>query len=62
MLGGGQRQDLQDVAGFQYDEGSGMYYNTSLGCYFDTKQQLYGDASTGQWFRFENGRYRVVSA
>ena len=51
----------RDMAGFEYDEGSGMYYNTNLGCYFDASQQLYGDASSGQWFSFEGGSYKAVS-
>ena len=50
-----------DMGGFEYDEVSGMYYNTNLGCYFDTRQQLYGDASSGQWFSFEGGKYKLVS-
>lgn len=50
------------MAGFQFDEHSGMYYNTQLGCYFDAKQQLYGDASSGQWYSFENGKYKLIQS
>lgn len=58
---GGLSAEREDMSGFVYDEHSGLYYNSSLGCYFDKRQQLYGDASSGQWFSFEGGQYKTVS-
>ena len=50
-----------DMKGFEFSESSGMYYNSDLGCYYDPKQQLYRDASSGRWYRFENGGYLEVA-
>jgi len=55
------QESVKEMAGFEYDQTSGMYYNTILGCYFDAKKQLYGDASSGQWYSFENGAYKLAS-
>jgi len=50
-----------EMAGFEFDETSGLYYNTTLGCYFDAKKQLYGDASSGKWYSYENGAYKLAA-
>jgi len=63
--GGGLKEDgsgpTTEMAGFEFDETSGLYYNTTLGCYFDAKKQLYGDASSGKWYSYENGAYKLAA-
>ena len=54
-------ESAKGMAGFEYDQTSGLYYNTALGCYYDAKKQLYGDASSGQWYSFENGAYQLAT-
>ncbi len=58
---GEEAEPSKELAGFEYDQSSGLYYNTSLGCYFDAQKQLYGDASSGQWYSFEDGTYKLAS-
>ena len=51
----------QEMEGFAFDEASGLFYNSSLGYYFDPDSQLYGDASSGHWWKYHNGHYQLVS-
>lgn len=44
----------------QFDKRTGMYYDAELGCYWDGGQ-LYGDSASGQWYRFQDGQYQLVS-
>lgn len=47
--------------GFEYDAASGYYYNSLMGAYYDPHQQLFGDASSGQWFSLMDGKYQLVT-
>ncbi len=58
---GEEVEPSKELAGFEFDQSSGLYYNTNLGCYFDAQKQLYGDASSGQWYSFEDGAYKLAS-
>ena len=44
----------------QWDQGTGMFYMPDMGCYWDGGH-LYGDAASGQWYRFQDGQYQLVS-
>lgn len=50
--------------GFVLDESSGCYYSSTLGYYFDPRSQLFGDASSGLWYRYqeETGSYQLVES
>ncbi|MCO5570775.1 hypothetical protein L7F22_024503 [Adiantum nelumboides] len=49
-------------SGYVYDETSGYYYNSSLGYYYDGNTGLFCNASSGQWFKYdeETGSYAEV--
>ena len=60
----GQEAGLSELLqGFVADEASGCGYliNSSLGYYFDPARMLFGDMSTGLWYRYEQGQYVQVS-
>ena len=50
-----------DREGFVFDTSTGMWYNTAMGCFFDQKRQLYGDAASGRWYAYQDGKYQLVA-
>ena len=57
----GESGEASDMEGFLYDQASGFLYNPAIGAYFDCTRKLFGDASSGQWYRLQNGTYHLVS-
>lgn len=49
------------LEGFSFDESSGFWYNSSIGYYYDPSSQLFGDAASGQWYKYQGGQYTLVS-
>ncbi|KAL3579747.1 hypothetical protein D5086_017582 [Populus alba] len=47
---------------YVYDETSGYYYSSSLGYYYDPSTGLYCQATSGQWYSFneETGTYNEI--
>uniref|UniRef100_A0A6N2MPM6 OCRE domain-containing protein n=1 Tax=Salix viminalis TaxID=40686 RepID=A0A6N2MPM6_SALVM len=47
---------------YVYDETSGYYYNSSLGYYYDPSTRLFCQATSGQWYLFneETGTYNEI--
>uniref|UniRef100_A0A6N2KJL4 OCRE domain-containing protein n=1 Tax=Salix viminalis TaxID=40686 RepID=A0A6N2KJL4_SALVM len=47
---------------YVYDETSGYYYSSSLGYYYDPSTGLYCQATSGQWYSFneETGAYKEI--
>lgn len=54
-------QSRMAAEGFIMDPHLGYYLNSALGYYYDPRTQLFGEASSGLWYRYENGEYIVAS-
>ncbi|MEW5313825.1 MAG: hypothetical protein WDW38_005362 [Sanguina aurantia] len=49
-----------ELAGFEFQRSSGYFYNASIGYFYDPATQLFGEASSGQWYSYTDGAYLPV--
>ena len=55
--------DSSAANGFTFDEHTGTWFSQEQGYFWDADRQLYGDATSGQWYSWNssNNAYEAVA-